>query len=211
MNKAPLNPFAGTQVTTYVVAGHPRTGTSMMMHALVAGGLEAAYSKSWDEQDRNANGYIQNPNGFYELSPEDQSHPWFPAANWGKLIKVQYPQLCGFAPGRYRVVFTMRHPREIRMSYRAMGKASAEKTLQWSREENYEPLMKRYMAAASMRVDMQLLEVWYSEVLTDALAVFERIREFGFPIDPERAASTIDPALYRNRFESQEAESGSPP
>jgi hypothetical protein len=171
----------------------------MMMHALAAGGLDAAYAPAWDSMAANPNGYIQNPNGFYELSLEDLSHPWFPMRHWGKLIKVQYVQLVGLAPGRYRVVFMMRHPREIRMSYEALGEATSRQRLGWSREEDYRPLMMRFMAAAAMRADMQLLEVWYPDVLADPLATFRRIRDFGFPIDAHRAAGTINPSLYRHR------------
>jgi len=186
-------------VTTYLVAGHPRSGTSMMMHALVQGGLEAAFTPTWDGMAANPNGYVQNPNGFYELSLEDQMHPWFPTPHWGKLIKVQYVQLVGLAPGRYRALFMMRHPREIRMSYQALGEATARQRLGWEKEADYYPLMKRFMAAAAMRADMRLLEVWYPDVLADPLATFEKIRDFGFPIDPARAAGAIDPALYRHR------------
>jgi hypothetical protein len=198
--------LAGTRVTTYVVAGHPRSGTSMMMHALARGGLEAAYSPEWDSQAANPGGYVQNPNGFYELGLEDQRHPWFPLPFFGKLIKVQYHQLTGLAPGRYLVVFMMRHPREIRMSYRALGEGSARQQLGWTREADYEPLMRRFMAAAAMRIDMQLHSVWYSDVVRDPAGTFEAIRAFGFPIDPARAARTIDPAYYRHRADAAASE-----
>jgi hypothetical protein len=197
--------LSGTRITTYVVAGHPRSGTSMMMHALARGGLEAAYTPAWDSMASAPNGYAQNPHGFYELSVGEQRHPWFPMLHWGKLIKVQYVQLVGLAPGRYRVVFMMRHPREIRMSYQALGEATARQRLDWSNEDDYRPLMKRFMAAAAIRADMQLLEVWYSHVLADPLRSFVTIRDFGFPIDPRLAATAIDPALYRHRVASPPA------
>lgn len=204
MNQIDL--LAGTRVTTYLVAGHPRSGTSMMMHALAQGGLEPAYSPEWDARASNPNGYTQNPNGFYELDIKEQRHPWFPMPHWGKLIKVQYLQLVGLAPGRYRVVFMIRHPREIRMSYLALGQASARQGLDWVTEEDYYPLMKRFMAAAAMRADMQVLEVRYSDVLADPLAAFERIRDFGFPIDPVQSAGTIDQSLYRHRIGQAQAQ-----
>jgi sulfotransferase family protein len=194
-----IDVVSGTRIDTYVVAGHPRSGTSMMMRALAEGGLSADYSAALDGLAANENGYIQNPNGFYELSLEDQMHPWFPMRHWGRLIKVQYIQLVGLAPGRYRVVFMMRHPREIRLSYQAQGEATARQRLGWVREEDYEPLMRRFMAAAALRADMQVLEVRYADVLADPRSAFERIRDFGFPIDPVRSARTIDPTLYRHR------------
>lgn len=179
----------------------------MMMHALAQGGLEPAYTPEWDAKAVNRNGYIQNPNGFYELDLEEQFHPWFPMRHWGKLIKVLYIQLVGLAPGCYRVVFMVRHPREIRMSYQAMGEThTGRRRLDWVDDKDYYPLMKRFMAAAAMRADMQLLEIRYSDVLADPLSAFVRIRDFGFPIDPARAASTIDPALYRHRVAEPRSE-----
>lgn len=200
-----LDLLSGTRRTTCIVTGHPRSGTSMMMHALARGGLEPAYSAAWDIKTVKPNGYVQNPNGFYELSLEDQLHPWFPARHWGKLIKVGYVQLGGLAPGNYRVLFMLRHPREIRMSYEALGEATARQPLHWRTEADYEPLMKRFMAAAAMRADMHLLEVWYHDVMADPLATFARIRDFGFAIDVARAADAIDSALYRHRVDAAPA------
>lgn len=196
-----IDPLAGTRTTTFLVAGHPRSGTSMMMGALAAGGLDPAHSPELDRRAANRNGYEQNPRGFYELSPEEQRHPWFPMRHWGRLIKVQHVQIGGLAPGRYLGVFMMRHPREIRMSYEALGGASARQDLGWDAEANYYPLMKRYLAAAAMRSDMQLLEVWFSDVIAEPVAAFERIRDFGFPIDASRSAGFVEPALYRHRVE----------
>ena len=188
---------------TYLVSGHPRTGTSMMMQALAAGGLEAAYSPAMDRAAANANDYVQNPNGFFELSPNMQRQPWFPMGFRGKLIKVQYVQLGGLAPGRYKVVFMLRHPREIRMSYQAMGGKSASLVLEWRSDEDYEPMMQRYMAAAAMRMDMEVLALWYHDVIEQPLASFRQVRDFGLPIDPERAAEKVDASLYRHRVASR--------
>ncbi|MEO1368124.1 MAG: hypothetical protein AAFX50_13200, partial [Acidobacteriota bacterium] len=118
--------------------------------------------------------------------------------------KTGFVQLGGLAPANYKVIFMLRHPKEIRMSYEALGEASARQQLGWSRPEEYLPLMKRYVAAASMRVDMHVLEVWYHDVINESAAVFERIREFGFPIDVAAAAGAIDRSLYRHRVEDKE-------
>jgi Sulfotransferase family len=171
----------------------------MMMHALAHGGLEPAHTAAWNDVAANPNGYIQNPNGFYELSIDDQMHPWFPIRHWGKLIKVHHVPLVSLAPGDYRVLFMMRDPREIKMSYRTLGEPTTPLRLGWKTDDDYVALMKRFMAAAAMRADMAVLEVWYSDVVADPPAAFERIRQFGFPIDPAAAARTIDPALHRHR------------
>src|SRR5438034_10843117 len=103
----PPDPTSGP--VTYVVSGHPRTGTSMMMHALTAGGLVPSFSPEVDRGAKVVGDYVQNPNGFFELSAAEQRDPWFPRRHAGRLIKSQYRQLVGLAPGQYKVVFMMRH------------------------------------------------------------------------------------------------------
>lgn len=192
----------GMLKTTYLVSGHPRSGTSMLMQALASGGLEPAHSPALDAAATSPDGYEQNPAGFFELSLREQQHPWFPARHWGKLIKVGFPQLSGLAPGKYVALFMMRHPEEIRMSHRALGKKAAR--LWWDTDEEYLTLMKRYLAAAALRLDMQVLEVWYSDILSDPRKSFERIRQFGVPIDPVAAAACIKPEYYRHRAEASD-------
>ena len=74
----------------YVVSGFMRTGTSMMMKALEAGGMDASYKQSRDVmKDHYADEYY-NPNigGLYELEKQDYQKWDFPRDYEGKLIKA---------------------------------------------------------------------------------------------------------------------------
>jgi hypothetical protein len=62
--------------------------------------------------------------------------------------------------------------------------------------------MGHYLSIADLRPDMEVLQVWYHDVLADPTAQFERIRDFGIPIDPDAAASIVNPKLYRNRSDN---------
>ena len=75
--------------TLYVVSGFMRTGTSMMMKALEAGGLDACYKQSREEmKNRYADEhYDPNIGGLYELERKDYQKPNFPRDYEGKLIK----------------------------------------------------------------------------------------------------------------------------
>lgn len=73
----------------YVIGGFMRSGTSMMMRALEAGGMEACYRKSRDQMKaRYADDqYDPNAGGLYELERRDYRRPDFPIGYEGKLIK----------------------------------------------------------------------------------------------------------------------------
>src|SRR5690348_4299457 len=101
----------------YVVSGFPRSGTSMMMRCLEAGGIPCVYDTRGDEA-RNRNtlipGYVPNPHGFYEDAPL-QNPDW--SAFRGKCVKVVRDNLHLVPPGeRLRVVYMGRDPAEIRRS-----------------------------------------------------------------------------------------------
>ena len=114
----------GEQVIT-IVSGLPRSGTSMMMKVLEAGGLPtlADHLRAAD---------IDNPNGYYEFEPvkstrEDPS--WLMQAG-GRVVKMVYKLLYDLPQGRsYRVVFMQRALKEVIASQNAMlarlGKADA--------------------------------------------------------------------------------------
>src|SRR5262245_30589474 len=99
-----------------IVSGLPRSGTSMMMKMLEAGGLDPVTDniRTADED---------NPKGYYELEKvmelkNDKS--WVPDAK-GKVIKV-ISALLQDLPGdhAYRVVFMQRNMHEVLASQRQM-------------------------------------------------------------------------------------------
>lgn len=192
----------GTDIKeTYVVSGHPRSGTSMMMHALINGGLDGAYSSPRAPSSNNSAAYAPNPNGFFEFVENEQQQPWHPRQFSGKVLKALYGMMPQLAPGNYKVIFMLRHPEEIRKSNARMGRSGKRPLNRALTDENYFSKMSHYLSIADLRPDMEVLQVWYRDVLTDPIAQFERIKDFGIPIDPKAAASVVNPKLYRNRIE----------
>lgn len=185
---------------TYVVSGHPRSGTSMMMHALITGGLVGAYSSPRTPSSNNDAAYAPNPNGFFELIENEQQEPGHPRRFAGKVFKSIYGMLTQLAPGNYKVVYMLRNPEEIRASNARMGRRN--RAMRALTDEDYFEKMSSYLSIADLRPDMAVLQVWYHDVLADPTAQFERIRDFGIPIDPEAAASVVNPKLYRNRSDN---------
>ncbi len=187
---------------TYIVSGHPRSGTSMMMHALITGGLKGAYSSDRVPASNTNAVYAPNPNGFFELVNDEQQAPWHPVAFAGKVLKSIYGMLPQLAPGNYKIVYMLRNPEEIRASNASMDRRSRalRRTLS---DDDYFSKMSQCISVAELRPDMDILQVWYHEVLSDPVEQFERIRDFGIPIDHVKAASIVDPKLYRNRRDNE--------
>jgi hypothetical protein len=100
-----------------VVSGLPRSGTSMMMQMLEAGGLPIL-----TDGERVAD--ADNPRGYYEYAPAKRlmtDRTWLPAAD-GKAVKI-VAQLLPYlppAPHRFRVIFMKRDLGEVLASQQVM-------------------------------------------------------------------------------------------
>lgn len=178
----------------YIVSGFPRSGTSMMMRALEAGGIPCVYDPRGDG-DRNRNtlipGYVPNPHGFYEGA--DITRP-----DWsefrGKAVKIIRDDLRLIpAAERCRVAYMRRDPAEIRRSYCGI--------LSGPHDERAYRFLDGYAEKVTADV-AQLRALGHNVTVLDyALLVANptALAGLGWPLDVARAAATIDPALYRHR------------
>ena len=72
-----------------MVTGFTRSGTSMMMNCLIAGGMDAEYVESYEGlKYKTVDGYHGNPQGYRELEESEVKRPDFPECYAGKLIKM---------------------------------------------------------------------------------------------------------------------------
>jgi hypothetical protein len=102
--------------TITIVSGLPRSGTSMMMKVLEAGGMPvlADHLRAADSD---------NPNGYYEFEPvkSTREDPVWLAQAQGRAVKMVYKLLYDLPPDRaYRVVFMQRALKEVVASQNAM-------------------------------------------------------------------------------------------
>ncbi|MBU0986165.1 MAG: hypothetical protein KKH68_02835 [Proteobacteria bacterium] len=184
--------------TVFVVSGYMRSGTSMMMKCLEAGGMEAKHNLCKDRilNDRYAReDYQPNPGGFYELGPREFNHPDFPKIYANKLIKVLHWRLPGLPPFKYKIIFMLRDPQEIEVSFLKMFRRRPPFVL-----HKYDALMKKILTMLQSRPDIETLPVQHRDVIRDPLKVFATIKDNHFPvIDIEKAAAAVNPALYRSK------------
>jgi predicted AlkP superfamily phosphohydrolase/phosphomutase/tetratricopeptide (TPR) repeat protein len=192
--------------TFVIVSGLPRSGTSLMMQLLEAGGLPAL-----TDEIRIAD--IDNPRGYYEWEPikKIRENPELlddPLIE-GKAIKC-ISMLLKDLPSKhsYKVIFLTRPIEEVALSQDAMIKrlqregaaldaAQLHRGLRAHRDE-----ILNWLRHAP---NMEFIEVDYPALITDPDSVLARIIKFlGKDRLPaiERMKSRIDPDLYRRRKES---------
>lgn len=184
-----------------VVSGLPRSGTSMMMSALKAGGMPLLV-----DGIREADG--NNPKGYYEYEPVKKlaagNVQWMNAAK-GKVVKI-ISALLEFLPKNYpyRIIFMERDIEEILASQKRMLKRSGVVEEKPVSDDD----MRKYFQAHLDQVKsflaekdwLKVLFVSYNQVLREPEKEFQRVAEFlDNVVDPPAMTSVVDPELYRER------------
>ncbi|MBU0699552.1 MAG: hypothetical protein KKE59_09050, partial [Proteobacteria bacterium] len=96
---------------------------------------------------------------------------------------------------QYKIIFMLRDPMEIEVSYLKMFQRRAPFVLY-----KYHELMNETLKALNDREGIEVMPVQYRDVICDSLPVFAAIKKKYFPmIDVEKAAAAVNPALYRSR------------
>jgi hypothetical protein len=185
-----------------VVSGVPRSGTSLVMQMLAAGGVDIA-TDNIRKADRD------NPKGYFEVEKVKKLKD---DASWlkdirGKAIKIVSPLLYHIPPIlRYKVIFVKRNMQEILDSQNKM----------YQRLQKSTPDIKDSVLAEKFNLHLQKIRDWirkknnieclylhYREIVSDPLAKAQKIQEFlQLPLDIEAMSSVVDASLYRNRRET---------
>ena len=184
-----------------VVSGLPRSGTSMMMKMLEAGGLPV-----WVDGIRAADG--QNPTGYYELERVKDLHKpidkrWVRDGR-GRAVKVISSLLEHLPPtNNYRVVFMQRDLGEVLASQSRMLEDRGERGGDASDEQlrvYYERHLRKVKYFLARSQAFSALEVDYAAAVADAEAVAKRVSDFlGGALDVTAMSRVADRSLYRNR------------
>ncbi len=186
--------------TINIVSGLPRSGTSMMMQMLEAGGLEI-FTDNKREADDN------NPKGYYELEAvkslkRDSS---FLAKANGKTLKV-IAQLLQNLPMnyRYRIVFMERNIIEIVASQQKMlernGKTKQTDTLPLNLLKKYEATLKKVKQWVSTQPNIEICFIKYSEVQQAPFLKAMLVNDFfDGTLNVEKMAKKVDASLHREK------------
>ena len=191
---------AALEVIT-VVSGLPRSGTSMMMRMLEAGGLQVMTDQLRVPDE-------SNPKGYYELERVKQMKEgnvgWISEGK-GKVVKI-ISALLGELPSehQYRIVFMQRNMDEILASQREMLLRRGEPTDRISdRElaEFYQNHLAQVTEWLAKQPNMQVIYLHYNQILEDPHAPIAQLCQFlqPFSLDPDRMLSVVESSLYRQR------------
>lgn len=183
-----------------VVSGLPRSGTSMMMKMLEAGGIPPL-----TDELRTAD--VDNPEGYYEFERVKQldkgDTAWLPDAQ-GKVVKVISALLKHLPSGyEYRVVFMRRRIEEVLASQKKMLIHRGEATDAVSDEELAQ-LYRKHLAHVDAWLNNQpyvkVLNVNYNTMLKDPETELPTILAFfDHKLDRDKMLEVVKPELYRNR------------
>ena len=185
----------------YIVSGLHRSGTSMMMSALVEGGIIPIYSKQREKAMRlnNTKDYTVNPDGFYEVGQQEYMRLGFtselPSECCVKIQALGLPILS--AAKGYKIIYMRRDPAAIKKSF---IKAFSEREFNKKYDDwptHYFALLDGVKAIMQQRRDVELLELQFDDVISNPRKVFTQIAAMGVPIDINKAISIVKPEFKR--------------
>ncbi|RME73691.1 MAG: sulfotransferase family protein [Planctomycetota bacterium] len=182
-----------------VVSGLPRSGTSLLMQMLAAGGLEPL-------ADEHRGPDASNPRGYLEYEPVKASArdtSWVPRAR-GRAVKVIHALLEHLPPDeRYKVILLQRPLEEVLASQARMlereGKRGA--ALPPGRlAAIFGAQLDKARALLERGAHFEWIELRYHDALADPTGFAERVAAFlELPLDTAAMAAQVDPTLYRER------------
>ena len=185
-----------------IVSGLPRSGTSMMMKMLEAGGMEILKDEIRKADEDNPAGYYE----FEKVKELKKDVSWLENAK-GKSVKI-ISSLLEHLPEKYtyKIIFMHRNMEEILNSQRQMLIRRGEETNEVSDEKMGKMFLKHLQkteAKLNNQSNMDVLTIHYNEILKEPAKHSEIInRFFGNTLNAKNMTGVIDQALYRQRGKS---------
>ncbi|MBE3093590.1 MAG: nucleotide pyrophosphatase [Actinobacteria bacterium] len=184
----------------YIVSGLERSGTSLMMQILEAGGLPVAYDDSRKADKNNPKGYYELENGKIIDKLRDEE---FQIKKYkGKFIKITAYGLQFLPKGNYDIIYMIRNIGEIVESTTKMteNKSTCDKeelrmALVFFEKHMLDELKKKESK------NFRFIPMFYNALMNESSKEAELgILKMRYPeFDVEKAKQVIDKKLYRNR------------
>jgi hypothetical protein len=184
-----------------VVSGLPRSGTSMLMKMLDAGGIAIM-----TDSERVAD--IDNPKGYFEYERikdlEKETDKSYVREGRGKVLKVISFLIKDLPDDNdYKVIFLRRDLEEVLASQNKMIErlgtedSTAEEE---AMKEAYRNDIVRTRLLCKNRSNFELIEVNYKSTIEDPAATARSVNAFvGGHLDETAMREAVDGSLYRNR------------
>jgi predicted AlkP superfamily phosphohydrolase/phosphomutase len=187
-----------------VVTGLPRSGTSMVMRMLQAGGVAVT-----TDGERQAD--EDNPLGYFEVErvkrlAQEADKSWLSQSR-GKAIKVISHLLQSLPHDNYyKVILCERDLDEVLSSQNVMlQRRSEENPIDDSEARaHYERHLAHIRIFMKVKRNMEFLPVRYDEAIREPRMFARRLNDFlGGHLNVERMVEVVDSRLYRNRSRTE--------
>ena len=182
-----------------IVSGLPRSGTSMMMKMLLAGGMEVLTDNVRAADDDNPQGYFE----FEKVKKLESESAWLEDTG-GKAVKIVSAFLKHLPPHyNYKIIFIRRKIDEVLASQKQMLIRRGEPTDRVSDEKMSETFRRHlkdielWLAAQS---NITTLSINYNEAIDNPLPTIRMVNDFlKADLDIEAMVSVVEKSLYRQR------------
>ncbi len=184
-----------------VVSGLPRSGTSMLMKMLDAGGMEIM-----TDSERVAD--VDNPKGYFEYERvkdlEKETDKSYVREGRGKVLKVISFLIKDLPDDNdYRVILMRRDLDEVLASQNKMIQRLGTEdstAAQDAMKEAYRNDIVRTRLLCKNRPNFELIEINYKNTIEDPAATARSVNAFvGGHLDEAAMREAVDGSLYRNR------------
>jgi len=182
-----------------IVSGLPRSGTSLMMQMLVAGGMTPLADGERKADADNPRGYLE-----WERIKTLPNDPGCIVEAEGKVVKVISRLLLSLpASYEYRVIFMERPLPEVLASQDEMMRRRGtykEGASTVAIGAAFEKHLREVYAWLESKSYVKSIRVSYHDALSQPEQVSRQIAQFlGIPMDLKAMVEQVDSSLYRNR------------
>lgn len=181
-----------------IVSGLPRSGTSMMMKMLEAGGMEAVVDNIRKADEDNPKGYYE----FEKVKKIKEDISWIDGIE-GKLVKMVSMLLYDLPSDRkYKVIFMKRKMEEILASQKVMleRRNSKDNIDDEKMEKLFGKHLKDIEKWLNEQGNIEVCYITYSDVIPHPNENAQRVNEFmDNELDVKKMVEVVDKSLHRQR------------
>ena len=185
------------ETINYVVSGLERSGTSMLMQILSAGGAPTAFDDSRQADENNPKGYFELEGGKIINKLMDGNLPL--QQYKGKFIKITSYGLRFLPTGKYKIIYSERNIEEILDSMEKM--ADIKDSERDETKDSFIKLNNLIKNIIQNRDDIDVLIVNYNNILSKPYNNIKKIYDFinNSQLNLDKMVNAIDNKLYRQR------------
>jgi len=182
-----------------IVSGLPRSGTSMMMQMLTAGGLSPCVDNERRVDEDNPTGYFEHQ----KIKDLPQDNSWVKEAK-NKVLKVVSPLLKYLPVGlNYKVIFMERNLNEILASQEKMmvRRGEKKKVSDQGMKQQFIDHLEEVKFWLADQPNFDVLYLSYTKTISSPRKNVQEVKDFlNKNLDVEKMTKAIKTRLYRNKF-----------